>query len=149
MVDESQTSSSLEAALGVEFGVDPSPAAAAAIDRRMATALGARPRSAGAAGGSSRLRTITLAPLTAVIAALVLGILVVAAALILTAEDQRVYDLTACMRDRGWEVADPDVEGGSGHVVPGFPTIVEESRQAAFNADLEQCATNAGIPLEP
>jgi hypothetical protein len=148
-VHESQQSSWLEAALVVEFGVDPSPAAAAAIDRRVTTALDAWPRTAGVAAGGSRLRTITLAPITAVIAALVLGILVAAAALILTAEDQRVFDLTACMRDRGWEVADPNVDGGSGHVVPGFATIVEEDRQAAFDADLEECATNAGIPFEP
>jgi hypothetical protein len=148
-VDESQQLSSLEGALVVEFGVGPSPAAAAAIDRRVTTALDAWPRTVGAAAGGSRLRTIMLAPVTAVIAALVLGTLIVAAALVLTAEDQRVFDLTACMRDRGWEVADPNVEGGSGHVVPGFPTIVEEARQAAFNADLEECATDAGIPFEP
>jgi len=73
---------------------------------------------------------------------------VVAAALVLTADDQRMYDVTACMRNRGWEVADPNVEDGTGHVVPGFSTTVDDARQQAFNADLEECATNAGIPLE-
>jgi len=59
-----------------------------------------------------------------------------------------VFDVTACMRDRGWNVADPNVENGTGHVVPGFSTIVDDASQQAFNDDLEDCATNAGVPLE-
>lgn len=95
-----------------------------------------------------RLRRFTVAPVAALVAALVLGTVVVAAALVLTAEDQRVYDLTACMRARGWQVADPNTENGTGHVVPSFSSVVSGGDQQAFNADLEACATEAGIPLE-
>lgn len=149
-MNRSQPSGALEAALRAELAPDPSPTAAAEIDRRVSVALADWP--AGVAGARvehrRRHRSIALAPMTALVAALVLGTVAVMAALVLTAEDQRVYDLTACMRDRGWEVADPNVEGGTGHVLPAFPTIVDENRQAAFNADLEECATNVGIPLE-
>lgn len=140
---------SLEDALRTEFGFDPSPATASAIDRRVTAALAAPALALDSRPGTGRrVRPMTVAPLAAIVAAVVLGTVIVAA-LALTAEDQRVYQLTACMRDRGWEVADPKVEGGTGHVRPGFSTIVDESRQAAFNADLEACARDVGIPLEP
>lgn len=129
-----------------ELQLSPSPTAAATIDRRITVALGAQPF--GGDRAERWRRRLTLAPIAAVVAALVLGTVVVAAALVLTADDQRVYDVTACMRSRGWEVADPNVEDGTGHVVPGFSTTVDDARQQAFNADLEECATNAGIPLE-
>jgi hypothetical protein len=86
--------------------------------------------------------------MVALVAAFVLGTVVAAAALVLTAEDQRVYDLTGCMENRGWEVANPNVESGTGHVTPGFSTIVDPSQQQAFNADFEDCATEVGIPFE-
>lgn len=141
--------SSLEDALRTEFGFfDPSPATASAIDRRVTAALAAPAQALDARLGTGRrARPMTVAPLAAIVAAVVLGTVIVAA-LASTAEDQRVHQLTACMRDRGWEVADPNGEGGTGHVVPGFPSIVDESRQAAFNTDLEACARDAGIPLE-
>jgi hypothetical protein len=104
--------------------------------------------SAVSAGATRRLRQFAVAPFVAAVAALVLGAVIATAALVLTAEDQRVIDLTACMRERGWDVADANVEGGTGHVVPGFSTIVDGSQQRAFNADLEICATIAGIPIE-
>jgi len=91
---------------------------------------------------------MTVAPVVAVVLGLALGTAVVAAALVLTAEDQRVFDLTACMRGQGWDVADPNVENGTDHVVPGFSAILDETQQQAFNADLEACATEAGIPAE-
>ena len=136
----------VEEALLAELQAGPSPAAAAAIDRRVTEAF------ASGAGGVVHdrgwLRRMTVAPVVAVVLAIALGTAMVAAALVLTAEDQRVFDLTACMRAQGWDVADPNVEGGTDHVVPGFSTIVDESQQEAFNADLEACATEVGIPLE-
>jgi hypothetical protein len=143
-VDRPHASKTVEDALRGELQSGPSPAAVAAIDRRVKTALRAP---SGSRGTARQLRRMTLAPVAALVAAVVLGAVVVAAALVLTAEDQRVFDVTACMRDRGWNVADPNVENGTGHVVPGFSTIVDDASQHAFNADLEDCATNAGIPL--
>jgi hypothetical protein len=136
----------LEDALRSVLRPGPSPAAAAAIDRRVSAAL-AEP-SAVPAGATRRLPQLAAAPVVALVAALVLGTVVAAAALVLTAEDERVIDLTACMHERGWDVADADAEGGTGHVVPGFSTTVDRSQQQAFNADLETCATNAGVPVE-
>ena len=81
----------------------------------------------------------------AFVAALVLGTVVVAAALVLTAEDQRVYDLTACMRTRGWQVAYPNTENGTGHVVPGFSSVVSGGDQQAFNADLDSLRRGPGV----
>lgn len=135
----------VEEALHVELQAGPSPAAAAAIDRRVTIALASE--FAGAAGAGGWLRRITVAPVVAVVLALVLASAMVAAALVLTAEDQRVLDLTACMRAQGWDVADANVENGTGHVVPELSTIVDGARQEAFNADLEGCASDVGIPV--
>ncbi len=135
----------LEDALRAELQDGPSPAAAASIDRRVSAALA---QSWTASETTRRLRQLAIAPMVALVAAFVLGTVVAAAALVLTAEDQRVFDLTACMENRGWEVANPNVEAGSNHVIPGFSTIVDPSQQQAFNADLEDCATGVGIPLE-
>ena len=140
------SSTPLEDALRAELQAAPSPAAAASIDRRVSAALAQS--STASEGTTRRLRQLTIAPMVAVVAALVLGTVVAAAALVLTAEDQRVFDLIACMENRGWEVANPNVEAGSNHVVPGFSTIVDPSQQQAFNADLEDCATEVGIPFE-
>jgi hypothetical protein len=145
-VDRPETSTTLEDALRSELRSGPSPAAVAAIDRRVSAAL-AEPSDV-SARTTHRLRRFAVAPVVALAAALVLGTVIATEALVLTAEDQRVIDRTACMRERGWDVADANVEGGTGHVVPGFSTIVDESQQQAFNADLETCATNAGIPIE-
>lgn len=136
----------VEAALHTELQSGPSPAAAAAIDRRVTDALASD--AIGVRQGGGWLRRITVAPLAAVVLALVLGTAMVAAALVLTAEDQRVFEVTACMRAQGWDVADPNVENGTDHVVPGFSTIVDEAQQKAFTADLEACATDVGSPLE-
>lgn len=136
----------VEAALHAELQSGPSPAAAAAIDRRVTDALASDAIGVGERGGW--LRRMTVAPVAAVVLAIALGTAMVAAALVLTAEDQRVFNLTACMRAQGWDVADPNVENRTDHVVPGFSTIVDEARQEAFNADLEACATDVGIPLE-
>ena len=91
---------------------------------------------------------MTVAPVAAVVLAIALGTAIVAAALVLTAEDHRVFGLTACMRAQGWDVADPDIQNGTDHVVPGFSTIVDGAQQEAFNADLQACAADVGIPLE-
>ncbi len=139
------TSTTLEDALRAELQDGPSPAAAASIDRRVSAALA---QSSTASETTRRLRQLTIAPMAALVAAFVLGTVVAAAALVLTAEDQRVYDLTGCMENRGWEVANPNVESGTGHVTPGFSTIVDPSQQQAFNADFEECATEVGIPFE-
>ncbi len=139
------SSTPLEDALRAELHDSPSPAAAASIDRRVSAALAQS--STASEGTTRRLRQLTMAPMVALAAAFVLGT-VAAAALVLTAEDQRVFDLTACMENRGWEVANPNVEAGSNHVIPGFSTIVDPSQQQAFNADLEDCATEVRIPLE-
>lgn len=136
----------IEESLLAQLQAGPSPTTAAAIDRRVTAALDSE--SVGVDGAGSWLRRMTVAPMAAVVLAFALGAAVVAAALVLTAEDQRVFDLTACMRAQGWDVADPNVENGTDHVVPGFSTIVDEAQQDAFNADLEACATDAGIPLE-
>ena len=137
----------IEAALYAELQSLPSPAAAAAIDRRVIIALASDAFGVGQRTGFLRRRTV--APVVAVVVlALALGTAMVAAALVLTAEDQRVFDLTACMRAQGWDVADPNVANGADHVVPGFSTIVDEAQQEAFNADLEACATDVGIPME-
>lgn len=136
----------IEESLLAQLQAGPSPPTAAVIDRRVTAALDSE--SVGVDGAGSWLRRMTVAPMAAVVLALALGAAVVAAALVLTAEDQRVFDLTACMRAQGWDVADPNVENGTDHVVPGFSTIVDEAQQDAFNADLEACATDAGIPLE-
>lgn len=136
----------VEAALHAEVQSGPSPAAAAAIDRRVTAALASD--AVGEGQGRGWRRRMTVAPMAAVVLALALGAAMVAAALVLTTEDQRVFDLTACMRAQGWDVADPNVENGTDHVVPGFSTIVDEGQQEAFNADLEACATDVGIPLE-
>ena len=103
------------------------------------------PVDAAEAGGW--LRRMTVTSVAAIVLAVALGTALVAA-LVLTAEDQRVFDLTACMGAQGWDLADPNVENGTDHVVPGFSTIVDEAKQEAFNADLESCAMDAGIPLE-
>jgi len=145
-VDRLEPSMTLEDALRSELRSGPSSAAVAAIDRRVSAAL-AQP-SAVSVAATRRLRRFAVAPIVAVVGALVLGAVIATAALVLTAEDQRVIDLTACMRERGWDVADANVEGGTGHVVPGFSTIVDGSQQEAFNADLGTCATEAGIPIE-
>lgn len=145
-MDRSHSAGSLEEALRSELLASPSPAVAAGIDRRVAAALDRR--ALGVAPTRGRLRRLTLAPVAAVVA-LVLATVAVAAALVLTAEDQQVYDMTTCMRDRGWQVVDPNVENGTGHVVPGFSTIVDKAQQPAFNADLEQCANDVGIPFQP
>ena len=94
------------------------------------------------------LGRFAVAPVMAVLGTLLLSAVIAVAAMVLTAEDQRVLDLTACMRERGWDVADANLDGGTGHVVPGFPTIVDGSQQEAFNADLFTCATTVGIPVE-
>lgn len=138
--------SPVEDALTTELQAGPSPSAATAIDRRVTAALSSE--AAGPGGPGGWLWRKTVAPVAAVVLALALGTAVVAAALVLTAEDQRVFDLTACMRAQGWDVADPNVENGTDHIVPGFSTIVDDAQQEAFNADLEACATDAGIPLE-
>ena len=136
----------VEEALIAELQAGPSPAAAAAIDRRLTDAFASD--AVGVVRDRGWLRRMTVAPGAALLLALALGTAMVAAALVLTAEDQRVVDLTACMRAQGWDVADPNVESGTEHVVPGFSTVVDVSEQDAFNADLEACATQAGIPLE-
>jgi hypothetical protein len=141
-----ETSMTLENVLRSELRSGPSPAAAAAIDRRVKAALAER--SAAWPGATGRMRRFAAVPVLAVVAALVLGTVIATAALVLTAEDQRVLDLTACMRERGWDVADANLDGGTGHVIPGFPTIVDGSQQDAFNADLETCAAIVGIPVE-
>jgi hypothetical protein len=70
-------------------------------------------------------------------------------ALVLTADDERVYALTECLRSRGWEVEDPRTEDGSGHVVPGFSTILEDpTEHDAFNADVVDCSRDVGIPVD-
>ena len=142
-----EISMTLEDALGSELRSGPSAAAAAAIDRRVSAAL-ARPPGA-AATPMLRLRRYGLAPIMAILGTLVLSVVIAVAAIVLTAEDQRVLDLTACMRAQGWNVADPELDGGTGHVVPGFSTVVEGSRQDAFNADLATCASSVGIPVGP
>jgi len=144
-VNRIHSSTPLEDALRAELQAAPSPAAAASIDRRVSAALA---QSWTASETTRRLRQLAIAPMVALVAAFVLGTVVAAAALVLTAEDQRVYDLTACMENRGWEVANPNVESGTGHVTPGFSTIVDPSQQQAFNADFEDCATEVGIPFE-
>jgi hypothetical protein len=136
----------IEESLLAQLRAGPSPATAAAIDRRVTAALDSE--SAGVDGAGTWLRRLTVAPVAAVVLALVLGTALVTATLVLTAEDQKVFELTACMRAQGWDVADPNAENGTGHVVPGFSTIVDGAQQEAFNADLEACATDAGIPLE-
>lgn len=145
-MDSPHRSDTLEDALRTELQSGPSPVAITAIDRRVSAALAAR--SFGSTSTRQWLRQITVAPIMAIVGALVLGTVIVAAALVLTPEDQRVHDLTACMRDRGWDIADPNVDNGTGQIVPGFSTIVDGAQQPAFNADLEDCAANAGIPLE-
>lgn len=145
-MERTPESRAAEEALHAELQAGPSPTAAAAIDRRVTAALVSDTVGANGAGGW--LRRFTVAPVAAVALALLLGTALVAAALVLTEEDQRVFDLTACMRAQGWDVADPNVENGTDHVVPGFATIVDDGQQEAFNADLEGCATDAGIPLE-
>lgn len=145
-MERTPDSRTVEAALHAELQSGPSPAAAAAIDRRVAAALASE--SVRADGAGRWLRRMAVAPVAAVVLALLLGTAIVAAALFLTAEDQRVFDLTACMRAQGWDVADSDVANGTDHVVPGFSTIVPAAQQEAFNADLEACAMDVGIPLE-
>jgi hypothetical protein len=145
-VDRPETSMTLEDALRSELRSGPSSAAAAAIDRRVSAAL-AEP-SAAPARPMPRLRRFAVAPVMAVLGTLFLGAVIAIAAIVLTAEDRRVLDLTACMQGRGWDVADANLDGGTGHVVPGFPTIVDGSQQQAFNADLETCADMVGIPIE-
>lgn len=141
-----ESSMTLEAVLRSELRSGPSSAAIAAIDRRVWAALAEPP--ALAVGTTRRLHRLAVAPVIAVVVAFLLGTVIATAALVLTAEDQRVVDLTACMRERGWDVAGANFNGGAGHVVPGFPTIVDPSQQEAFNADLETCAADAGIPIE-
>jgi hypothetical protein len=136
----------LEDALRSELRSGPSSASAAAIDRRVSAAL-AEP-SAAPAGTARRLRPFAVAPAIAVLGTLVLTALIAIGAVVLTAEDQRVLDLTACMRESGWEVADANLDGGTGHVVPGLSTIVDGSQQGAFNADLETCSAILGIPIQ-
>ncbi len=145
-MEHTPDSRTVEEALHAELQAGPSPTATAAIDRRVTAALASD--TVGLSGAGGWLRRLTVAPVTAVALALVLGTALVAAALVLTEEDQRVFDMTACMRAHGWDVADPNVENGTDHVVPGFSTIVDDAQQEAFNADLEACATDAGIPLE-
>jgi hypothetical protein len=145
-VERTPDPTNIEAALHAELHSEPSPAAATAIDRRVTIALASDVFGVGQRAGF--LRRMTVAPVVAVVLALALGTVMVTAALVLTADDQRVFDLTACMRAQGWDVADPNVENGADHVVPGFSTIVDEAQQEAFNADLEACATDVGIPME-
>lgn len=132
----------LEDALRSDLLTGPSPAAALAIDQRVFAALAEQ------ASPTVRLRRFATPPIVAVLGTLVLGAAIAIAAFALTSEDQRVVDLTACMQGRGWDVDPVDLAGGTGHVVPGFPTVVDGSQQEAFNADLAACATNAGIPVD-
>ena len=136
----------VEAALHAELQSGPSPDAAAIIDRRVTAALTSGSIVGGRAGGW--LRRMTVAPVAAIVLALALGTAVVVAALVLTSEDQTVVDLTACMRAQGWDVADPNLDNGTDHVVPGFSTTVAADQQEAFNADLEACAADVGIRFE-
>lgn len=67
--------------------------------------------------------------------------------LILAEDDERVFALTGCMREHGWQVADPDLSVRTGHVVPGFSTVLDApDEQVKFNRDLRECAERVGIP---
>lgn len=138
-----ETLTALEDFLRSELRSGPSSATAAAIDQRLSAALAGPAVAATPALG---LRRFAVAPIMAVLGTLVVGVAIAVAAMVLTGEDQRVLDLTACMRDQGWNVADADLNGGTAHVVPGFSTIVDASQQEAFNADLESCAATVGVP---
>lgn len=141
-----ETSITLEDALRSELRSGPSPSAAGAIDRRVSAAL-AEPAGA-LARSTDVVRRFAVAPVVAVLGTLVLSAAIAIGATILTSEDQRVVDLTACMREHGWAVADANLDGGTGHVVPRFPAPVDGSQQEAFNADVATCADMVGIPIE-
>jgi hypothetical protein len=142
-VSSREASMALEDLLRSELRSGPSSATAAAIDRRVSAAIAGPAVTATAALG---LRRFAVAPIMAVLGILVVSVAIAVAAMVLTAEDQRVLDLTACMREQGWNVADADLNGGTAHVVPGFSTIVDASQQDAFNAALEVCAATVGVP---
>lgn len=68
------------------------------------------------------------------------------------AQNDKATKFTGCMRDRGWDIDDPELvanPAGEDYLVPRLePPPGGAETQQAFGRDLTVCATEAGIPVE-
>ncbi len=68
------------------------------------------------------------------------------------AQNERATKLTGCLRDRGWDIDDPELvdnPAGEDYFVPRVePPPGGAETQQAFSRDLTACATEAGIFVE-
>jgi hypothetical protein len=68
-------------------------------------------------------------------------------------QNARATEMTQCMRDRGWDVADPELAQGplgSQYLIPLLegPPGADAETAAAFSDDVAACGGQAGIPIE-
>lgn len=66
------------------------------------------------------------------------------------AKDRIARDMTNCMRDRGWPVADPVVAPYRDYLLPDInpPPGADAETTEAFMRELGECSVAAGIPIE-